>query len=91
MIDELQYLAEESQKVVERILDDRKEKVTEDTKYEEFVKVLEGDARLEQIDYAVIKACYDKVSSHLFSCSTGSLIRLSAKFYTVICSSCSSS
>lgn len=69
MIDELQYQAEESQKIVERVLDDKKEKVTEAMSYEEFVKILEGDSRLEEIDYTVIKATYDKVrrfSSSLF-------------------------
>lgn len=66
MIDVLEAAAEESQRVVERILDDRKGKVTEEMTSGEFEKLLEGDARLVDIDYAIIKACFEKVCPLLF-------------------------
>lgn len=65
MIDVLEAAAEESQRVVERILEDRMGKVTEEMTSGEFEKLLEGDERLVDIDYAIIKACFEKVSPFL--------------------------
>lgn len=54
--------AEADQYVVEKIVVEKLSVVAEDMNYDHFVLALAGDERLAEVDYAVIKAVYDKVS-----------------------------
>lgn len=63
VVDQLDQLAEEHERRVVQILQERKgATVTEATTYDEFVASLNGDERLAELDHAVIKAVYDKVA-----------------------------
>lgn len=61
VVDALDCQAEEDQRAVEGVLEERKHRVGEETTYEQFEEFLEGHERMKKVDYVVLKAAYDKV------------------------------
>lgn len=61
VIDVLELAAEEEQRVVEDVFSGKNGKVEEGTTFEEFSKMLEGDEKLKEVDYAVLQATFEKV------------------------------
>lgn len=49
-------------------MEDRKAVIGEETTYDEFVALLEGDESLAMLDFTIIKAVYDKVRLSFPSC-----------------------
>ncbi|GAA5897497.1 hypothetical protein JCM5296_001143 [Sporobolomyces johnsonii] len=63
IVDELDVRAEEDEQVVELVAKEKGMVVGEETAEDEFVKALEGDARVDKMDYKVIKAAFDKLQA----------------------------
>ncbi|GAA6027611.1 hypothetical protein JCM8097_007946 [Rhodosporidiobolus ruineniae] len=63
LVDELDLRAEEDQHVVELVAREKGLKVAEETTEEEFVKVLEGDARLERMEPSAIRTTFERLHS----------------------------
>ncbi|GAA5953099.1 hypothetical protein JCM21900_005067 [Sporobolomyces salmonicolor] len=61
IVDELDIRAEEDEQVVELVAKEKGVVVGEETKEDEFIKALEGDARVDKMDYKVVKAAFDKL------------------------------
>ncbi|CEQ40246.1 SPOSA6832_01840 [Sporobolomyces salmonicolor] len=61
IVDELDVRAEEDEQVVELVAKEKGVVVGEETVEDEFIKALEGDARVDKMDYKVIKAAFDKL------------------------------
>ncbi|GAA5968719.1 hypothetical protein JCM11641_000709 [Rhodosporidiobolus odoratus] len=61
LVDELDVRAEENQHVVELVAKEKSLVVAEATTEEEFMKALEGDERLERVEYGAIKAAFDRL------------------------------
>lgn len=62
VVDELDVRAEQDEQVVEYVAKERNVKVDEEMKEEEFIKLLEGDERIESMDLKAIKSTFEKVS-----------------------------
>lgn len=61
VVDELDIRAEEDQLLIETVAKEKGMVVKEETTEEEFAKALEGDERVEKMDYGAIKATFEKV------------------------------
>lgn len=61
MMDGVLQQAERDQKVVEKIFAEKGKPVDLEMNYDSFVALLSGDARLDDVDYATVKAVYDLV------------------------------
>lgn len=65
--DQLELRAESDLILVEKVVDEKIADFKEAMTYEEFVKVLEGDTRLAEVDYSSIKVIFDRVSLFSFT------------------------
>ncbi|BGO91303.1 U1 snRNP protein [Rhodotorula toruloides] len=61
VVDELDIRAEEDQLLIETVAKEKGMVVKEETTEEEFAKALEGDERVEKMDYGAIKATFEKL------------------------------
>lgn len=68
MLDGLEQQAENDQRKIEKIFSEKGKPVDLEMSYDSFVSLLSGDARLDEVDYATVKAVYDRVSSFAQSC-----------------------
>ncbi|KAL8292499.1 hypothetical protein RQP46_001111 [Phenoliferia psychrophenolica] len=61
VVDRLDQQAEDDERRVAQVLHDKKVRVSEQTTYDEFVRLLDADERLAELDHAIIKAVYVKL------------------------------
>lgn len=74
LVDELDVRAEENQLVIEAVAKERGVHVDEDSKEDDFFNGVKDDARLAKMDYAAIRATFDKVRPSLLFVSPRSLV-----------------
>jgi len=74
VVDELDVRAEQDEQVVEYVAKEKDVKVDEEMKEEEFIKLLEGDERIESMDLKAIKSTFEKVSRISALASQGQLL-----------------
>lgn len=74
VVDELDVRAEQDEQVVEYVAKEKDVKVDEEMKEEEFIKLLEGDERIESMDLKAIKSTFEKVSRSSSLASRGQLL-----------------
>ncbi|GAA5928334.1 hypothetical protein JCM10213_005710 [Rhodosporidiobolus nylandii] len=63
LVDELDVRAEEDQHVVELVAKEKGLVVGEETTEEDFLKALEGDARIHEMDYLALRQTYSRLHS----------------------------
>ncbi|SCV67520.1 BQ2448_5131 [Microbotryum intermedium] len=65
LIDELDQVIEEHQRVIETILSERKSKIEEPTTYDEYRAMIDGDERVHKIDQEIVRVTFEKLHTRV--------------------------